>query len=320
MSISAPFQYPVTQLYGDLPGYFEVIKTPMDFSTVKKRIKRGHYSNVDQFIKDMRQIWLNAMIYNDEGSEVHGFAVKLSAEFEKFLGMMKEGTLLQNIGPETIDVDSKTTGKRTPKKIRRRKQGRKPRSKSTRTVISKKEVFPMEKKLELTHMIEKLGTDDLLNIWRILAKYNDNMAGKNEIEVNVNKLPVSALNELYTYVSGRIRSKQQQRIIAAQAPPVQQPNPGAMAIENDASLITPQKKEITKRVEEEVKQEGHTNGVNQNQVSQPQVVPQDSETKVEQSNVKSEIDSGSKINAIQVNLKIHFSLNLKIQKLYFVEI
>jgi hypothetical protein len=44
---SAPFLYPVAQLYGDLPGYAEVIKTPMDFSTVRNRIKRGHYSNIE---------------------------------------------------------------------------------------------------------------------------------------------------------------------------------------------------------------------------------------------------------------------------------
>ncbi|KAK8964917.1 Transcription initiation factor TFIID subunit 1-B [Platanthera guangdongensis] len=49
----------------ELPDYHEVIKTPMDFSTVRKKLSRGAYRNLEQFEqKDVFLISSNAMRYN----------------------------------------------------------------------------------------------------------------------------------------------------------------------------------------------------------------------------------------------------------------
>jgi len=36
-------------IYGQLPDYHDIIKHPMDFSTIRKKLDKGAYSNLEQF-------------------------------------------------------------------------------------------------------------------------------------------------------------------------------------------------------------------------------------------------------------------------------
>lgn len=47
-----------------VPGYYEAIKEPMDFSTVQSRIDRLYYQNFSQFERDIRLIFDNCMVFN----------------------------------------------------------------------------------------------------------------------------------------------------------------------------------------------------------------------------------------------------------------
>ncbi|XP_078448427.1 uncharacterized protein LOC144716995 [Wolffia australiana] len=48
----------------ELPDYHDVIKHPMDFGTVRKRLTDGFYKNLEMFEKDIFLICSNAMSYN----------------------------------------------------------------------------------------------------------------------------------------------------------------------------------------------------------------------------------------------------------------
>ncbi|CAN6225360.1 unnamed protein product [Urochloa humidicola] len=48
----------------ELPDYFDIIKHPMDFSTIRKKLDKGAYSNLEQFEDDVFLICSNAMCYN----------------------------------------------------------------------------------------------------------------------------------------------------------------------------------------------------------------------------------------------------------------
>ncbi|XP_038145602.1 ATPase family AAA domain-containing protein 2-like isoform X1 [Cyprinodon tularosa] len=50
----------------EVPDYAEVIKTPMDLSTVLSRIDLHHYSTVKEFLQDVDLIWQNALEYNPD--------------------------------------------------------------------------------------------------------------------------------------------------------------------------------------------------------------------------------------------------------------
>ncbi|MCL7046289.1 hypothetical protein MKW94_002343 [Papaver nudicaule] len=55
-------------LLQEAEGYYDIIKVPMDFSTIKKKIHDGLYTTLDEFERDVFLIPSNAMHYNGEGT------------------------------------------------------------------------------------------------------------------------------------------------------------------------------------------------------------------------------------------------------------
>ncbi len=70
---SVVFMTPVSR--EDYPDYYDTIKKPMDLSTVRKNLgsrpKKCRIKSYLKYIKDLRLIFQNAMIYNkaDEGTQ-----------------------------------------------------------------------------------------------------------------------------------------------------------------------------------------------------------------------------------------------------------
>ncbi|KAK0549336.1 Transcriptional activator spt7 [Tilletia horrida] len=50
----------------EAPDYYDVIKHPMDLSTMQKKVKAGSYKNKKQFAHDLDLIWDNCLTYNSE--------------------------------------------------------------------------------------------------------------------------------------------------------------------------------------------------------------------------------------------------------------
>lgn len=63
-SESIHFLHPVDYKALGLHDYPYIIKTPMDLSTVKSKIKQNLYTNFDDFLGDMILIWDNCRTYN----------------------------------------------------------------------------------------------------------------------------------------------------------------------------------------------------------------------------------------------------------------
>ncbi|KIJ49447.1 hypothetical protein M422DRAFT_161098 [Sphaerobolus stellatus SS14] len=71
-----PFVQPVDQ--DQVPDYYEVIKKPMDFSTMEHKLERNLYSDIDSFLADAQLVFDNCLIYNPEQSVYAKHAMKLS--------------------------------------------------------------------------------------------------------------------------------------------------------------------------------------------------------------------------------------------------
>lgn len=65
---SWPFLLPVNTK--QFPTYRKVIKNPMDLSTIKKRLQDMVYKSRDDFIGDVRQIFDNCEMFNEDDSPV----------------------------------------------------------------------------------------------------------------------------------------------------------------------------------------------------------------------------------------------------------
>lgn len=69
------FAFPVTDAIA--PGYSMIIKHPMDFSTMKDRIRNNEYNTVTEFKADFKLMCDNAMVYNRPETVYYKAAKKL---------------------------------------------------------------------------------------------------------------------------------------------------------------------------------------------------------------------------------------------------
>ena len=67
----------------DFPDYEELIETPMDLGTVRKKLQAKKYQAPEQFARDMRKVWNNCKIYNQHGSAIWYVADYMSKKFER---------------------------------------------------------------------------------------------------------------------------------------------------------------------------------------------------------------------------------------------
>ena len=92
-----------------LLDYLQIIKTPMDLSTIRKKIKQEKYSTIEEVIEDIVLIWDNCRAYNQSGSVISKQAIVASANSmqSKFKSICEElGVVLNN--PEKRERNSVT--------------------------------------------------------------------------------------------------------------------------------------------------------------------------------------------------------------------
>jgi len=79
---SPPFLLPVE----NIPFYHDIIKYPMDISTAEKKIKSGQYDNkIEELVRDIRQIFQNCYIFNQDESYISKQCKKLEMVFEEVI-------------------------------------------------------------------------------------------------------------------------------------------------------------------------------------------------------------------------------------------
>ncbi|XP_062845542.1 bromodomain-containing protein 7 isoform X2 [Trichomycterus rosablanca] len=92
---NAFFSFPVTDLIA--PGYTLVIKRPMDFSTMKEKVKREYYNTLDELKLDFKTMCENATVYNKPETIYHKAAKKLLHSGMKILSPERLQSLKQSI-------------------------------------------------------------------------------------------------------------------------------------------------------------------------------------------------------------------------------
>ena len=94
---AAWFADPVDPVSMGIPHYAEVIKTPMDFGTIKGKYKGGRYASAEAFAADVRLVFRNATTFNKGADEpVHVAAVQLGAKFEERFESAMEDALYES--------------------------------------------------------------------------------------------------------------------------------------------------------------------------------------------------------------------------------
>jgi len=223
---SRPFSTPVDPVVEGIPDYFEIIKNPMDFGTIQKRLNEAEYENAEEFAADTRLVFSNCWTYNPPGSEIHSMATVLSGIFEKqFKKKTKEPKIqqqpqqitqsddiskMQNMINElrnehqkllnelTKLVKTPATPNGVPKVTQKKKRTKKEK------VKLEVEMFSVKQKKELSDKINKLSPEDLQGIVELLSsnsEINENEKQNNELEINLELLTLPTLKKLDQYVN-----------------------------------------------------------------------------------------------------------------------
>ncbi|XP_009977030.1 PREDICTED: CREB-binding protein [Tauraco erythrolophus] len=80
---SLPFRQPVDPQLLGIPDYFDIVKNPMDLSTIKRKLDTGQYQEPWQYVDDVWLMFNNAWLYNRKTSRVYKFCTKLAEVFEQ---------------------------------------------------------------------------------------------------------------------------------------------------------------------------------------------------------------------------------------------
>ncbi|OMJ15533.1 Transcription initiation factor TFIID subunit 2 [Smittium culicis] len=139
---SGPFLHPVDPIADGCPDYFDLIKKPIDISTILKKIDSLSYYKFSDFESDMDLLFSNCYLFNPANTLVHEFGKSLEGYYKKV-----------NMESEKLSVISKKmkpTIELTPAEIF--KEGQSPKSlPSAIKTLPKKEI----KMSEISHQALK---------------------------------------------------------------------------------------------------------------------------------------------------------------------
>ncbi|CAO3589782.1 unnamed protein product [Absidia cylindrospora] len=85
---ATPFIHPVDYVKLKIPDYPQIIKHPMDLTTIDRKLQHGDYNDVDQFIADIRLLFNNCYKFNGPEAMVSMLCQNVESAFEKSLRQM----------------------------------------------------------------------------------------------------------------------------------------------------------------------------------------------------------------------------------------
>jgi bromodomain-containing protein 8 len=72
------FLHPVTD--NEAKGYTDIVRQPMDLTSLKKRIENGVIRTTVEFQRDIMLMFQNAIMFNEADHDVHKMAVEMQKE------------------------------------------------------------------------------------------------------------------------------------------------------------------------------------------------------------------------------------------------
>jgi E1A/CREB-binding protein len=72
-----PFRTPVDPNTMNIPDYFDIVKKPMDMSSIKRKLDAGMYQTPWEFVDDVWLMFENAWVYNRKNTRVYKYCTKV---------------------------------------------------------------------------------------------------------------------------------------------------------------------------------------------------------------------------------------------------
>jgi len=205
-----PFNQPVDPVSLQILDYFDIIKNPMDFSTIKEQLEDGIYDTPEEFASDVRLVFKNAFAYNQAGSDICIMAENLQNLFEKKFAKLGKRTE-DDGGMESTINEIRDSMKYVREEIRKLKEtkrvevkrGRPPAQEDTRPMT-------LDEKRALSIGINSLPSIHLGKVIQIINDRMPNLTNSStpgEIEIDIDALDAGTLRALERFVKTSIHKK-----------------------------------------------------------------------------------------------------------------
>lgn len=157
----------------------------MDLGTVKKKLKDKKYNTMHEVGHDVNKVWTNCKEYNRTGSDFHKLAGSLQKKFDdKFTKLLSEC----NIDVEMADAPTMSKAES---------------NKDSKANLADRRAF--------AKTLFQLSKEDvgkvLLDIEGKCPSALVRNASEDEVELNMDKIPSSVLQELSKFVAGQKKKK-----------------------------------------------------------------------------------------------------------------
>ena len=74
--------------------YFDIIKNPMDFGTIRQKLREHQYLNMKNFLEDVELVFNNCILYNGEASQVSSMCREVQDDYLKQCQFLNVGFYL----------------------------------------------------------------------------------------------------------------------------------------------------------------------------------------------------------------------------------
>lgn len=81
------FQEPVDPVKLEIPDYLDIVKKPMDFDTIRKRLTQNFYQGPQEFLDDIELTFDNCIKYNGTNA-VARLCLTVQEEYRRLMKML----------------------------------------------------------------------------------------------------------------------------------------------------------------------------------------------------------------------------------------
>lgn len=184
-----PFLEPVD---GNLvPGYYSVIKEPMDLQTIRGKVEQREYRSVGEFVRDLRLIIENCKKFNAPGTDVY----VCGQEFEKAVNGYLERMGVQDVPEKIAELKRKVAA--YTKEIRMLET----RVLEGGSSEAGMRTYSLSERIGLGNAILRMSRSQAEEVARIVQRHNvGTFVDNDEIEVDMRMIPDDVVEEIDMYV------------------------------------------------------------------------------------------------------------------------
>eukprot|EP00586_Coscinodiscus_wailesii_P012281 CAMPEP_0172504706 /NCGR_PEP_ID=MMETSP1066-20121228/180626_1 /TAXON_ID=671091 /ORGANISM="Coscinodiscus wailesii, Strain CCMP2513" /LENGTH=275 /DNA_ID=CAMNT_0013280997 /DNA_START=71 /DNA_END=898 /DNA_ORIENTATION=+ len=199
-----PFREPVDWKAMELFDYPEIIKKPMDLKQVKRKIENSKYETIHDAAQDMRLIWKNCMLYNEEWSDFYILASNLSKRFEDKYAKFCRDFKYDDAAAAAARKSKNAAGSDGPGGNGDGTISDGKKASVTSTDVCNDEEPTMKERKIFTKSLYDVSKEDLKNIISTLDdKCPSSIArdvARDELQINVEVIPAAVFYEVMDYV------------------------------------------------------------------------------------------------------------------------